>query len=158
MEGQENNTKPIKDFEYIVVAARLDTTSLFEKTAGAESPVTGVITLLTVAKLLKEMLPSKGSNVKKNVLFILFNGETYDYIGSQRMLYDMKRGEFPTDLPPNNNILPTIYPENITLFIELSQLAPGNATYAHYLTDSDLVSLQITFDNSVLFLYAFFYL
>lgn len=157
MEGQENNTKPITDFEYIVVAAQLDTTSLFEKTAGAEHPVTGAVTLLTVAKLLKEMLPSKGSNVKKNVLFILFNGETYDYIGSQRMLYDMKRGEFPTDLPPNNNILPTIYPENITLFIELSQLAPGDATYAYYLRDSNLVSLQITVDNYMVPLY-FFYL
>lgn len=62
VEGPENNTKPIKDFKYIVVAARMDTTSLFEKTVGAESPVTGIVTLLTVAKLLKEMLPTWSSD------------------------------------------------------------------------------------------------
>lgn len=61
-EGPENNTKPIKDFKYVLVAARLDTTSLFEKTVGAESPITGIVTLLTVAKLLKEMLPTWSSD------------------------------------------------------------------------------------------------
>uniref|UniRef100_A0AAR5Q431 Nicastrin n=1 Tax=Dendroctonus ponderosae TaxID=77166 RepID=A0AAR5Q431_DENPD len=132
--GEENDSQPIRDAKYIVVAARLDTTSLFEETAGAESPITGAVALLTVAKLLKEMLPAAAASVQTNVLFILFNGETYDYIGSQRLLYDMERGHFPTDLPPNNPILPTIYPENVTLFIELSQLGVGEATYAHYLS------------------------
>lgn len=53
---KRNETKPINDSTYIVIAARLDTTSLFEKTAGANSPVTGVVTLLTVAKYLKDIL------------------------------------------------------------------------------------------------------
>ncbi|CAG9770381.1 unnamed protein product [Ceutorhynchus assimilis] len=139
-EANNQNAKPINDYKYIVVAARMDTTSLFEKTSGAESPITGVVTLLSIAKLLKQMLPDNVSGVRKNVLFILFNGETYDYIGSQRLLYDMERGHFPTDLPINNDILPTIYPENITLFIELSQLAPGRATYAHYIANSELIN------------------
>lgn len=56
--GEENDTQPIRDSKYIVVAARLDTTSLFEETAGAESPITGAVALLAVAKLLKEMLPT----------------------------------------------------------------------------------------------------
>ncbi|XP_066260792.1 nicastrin [Euwallacea similis] len=139
-EEHKNNSKAINYDKYIVIAARLDTTSLFEKTVGAETPVTGLVTLLTVAKLLKQMLPVWSSNLKKNVLFILFNGETYDYIGSQRLLYDMERGHFPTDLPLGNDILPTIYPNNISLFIELSQLTMSNAIYAHYLgNDNDIV-------------------
>lgn len=77
---------------------------------------------------------------KTNVLFIFFNGETYDYIGSQRLLYDMEKGEFPTDLPLDNNFLPTIHPEDISLFIELSQFSLGKGTFAHYLTDSEVVS------------------
>ncbi|XP_066149210.1 nicastrin [Euwallacea fornicatus] len=140
VEELKNGSKPINYSKYIVIAARLDTTSLFEKTAGAETPVTGLVTLLTVAKLLKQMLPVWNSNLKKNVLFILFNGETYDYIGSQRLLYDMERGQFPIDLPSGNDILPTIYPNNISLFIELSQLAMSNAIYAHHLENSDVVT------------------
>lgn len=56
---KRNETKPIHNFKYIVIAARLDTTSMFEKTAGANSPVTGVVTLLTVAKYLKDILLQK---------------------------------------------------------------------------------------------------
>lgn len=66
---KKNETKPIEDFKYIVVAARLDTTSLFEKTAGANSPITGVVTLLTTAKYLKDILGQediiKGNNLLK---------------------------------------------------------------------------------------------
>ena len=32
---------------------------------------------------------------KKNVLFALLNGESFDYIGSSRMVYDMEKGSFP---------------------------------------------------------------
>ncbi|XP_060534306.1 nicastrin isoform X2 [Cylas formicarius] len=133
VEGPDNNTKPFNDQEYIIVSARLDTTSLFDKTAGAESPVTGIVSVLTIAKLLKQMLPSRFENVKKNVLFVFLNGESYDYIGSQRLLYDMESGSFPND-EPDNNVLPKIRPENVSLFIELSQLGMGSKTYVHYLS------------------------
>ncbi|KAL1502773.1 hypothetical protein ABEB36_007871 [Hypothenemus hampei] len=134
--GPENNSQPIKNFKYIILSARLDTTSLFEKTSGAESPITGLVCLLTAAKLLKEMSPKWNPNITTNVLFVLFNGETYDYIGSQRLLYDMERGEFPTTLSINNDILPSIHLDNITLFIELSQLSLGNQIYTHVLNNT----------------------
>lgn len=51
---KKNETKPIKDYKYIVIAARLDTTSLFEKTSGASSPITGIVTLLSLAKYLND--------------------------------------------------------------------------------------------------------
>ncbi|XP_030747514.1 nicastrin [Sitophilus oryzae] len=136
VEGSDPNTKPINDFEYIIIAARSDTTSLFDKTTGAENPITSMVTLLSTAKLLKEMVGKWNNKIKKNILFILFTGETYDYIGSQRFLYDMELGLFPVDLPKNNTFLPIIYPENISLFIEISQLSYGKDVYVHYLEDN----------------------
>lgn len=54
--SETDETIPLRNYTYIVIAARLDTTSLFEKTAGANNPVTGIVTLLTMAKYLKEIL------------------------------------------------------------------------------------------------------
>ncbi|KAJ8985191.1 hypothetical protein NQ317_018220 [Molorchus minor] len=136
--GKGNETVPIRDFKYIVIAARLDTTSMFEKTEGANNPITGLVTLLMTAKLLKDMTRQDESG-EKNVLFMLFNGETYDYIGSQRMLYDMQQGDFPVKgLKNDNNILPVIRPDDISLFVELSQLgnSQGGNLYVHYYKNS----------------------
>ncbi|KAJ8921173.1 hypothetical protein NQ315_013645 [Exocentrus adspersus] len=152
---QRNETEPVRDFKYIVIAARMDTTSMFEKTAGANSPVTGIITLLHTAKLLKSLLKQEDVlKAKTNVLFILFNGETYDYLGSQRMLYDMENGNFPVKgLSDDNNILPVIRPENISLFIELSQLgnSKDNNLYVHYLKSNaevDNFSSKLQLNNN----------
>ena len=35
----------------------------------------------------------------QNVLWTLFNGEAFDYIGSQRVAYDIKNGEWPATAP-----------------------------------------------------------
>jgi len=48
-------------------------------------------------------------------MFILFNGEAYDYIGSSRVVYDMLDGNFPNDLIKLNQ-------SHIGLFVELSQI------------------------------------
>lgn len=78
---------------------------------------------------------------KTNILFLLFNGETFDYIGSQRMLYDMLNDDFPVDgLGPNNNILPLIKPADIKLYVELSQMGNyKNNLYIHYLKEHSVV-------------------
>lgn len=65
-----------------------------------------------------------------NVIFILFNGEAYDYIGSSRIVYDMENGEFP------NNII-RLNKNHIGLFVELSQI--------HY--DKEIVFHQSIKDN-----------
>jgi len=45
-------------------------------------------------------------------MFILFNGEAYDYIGSSRVVYDMLDGNFPNDLINLNQ-------SHIGLYVEL---------------------------------------
>lgn len=138
----KNNTKAIIDQTYIVVAAKLDTTSFFEKTVGANSPVSGIVTLLSLAKFLNDTVTLEHvQKAKKNVLFFLFNGESYDYIGSQRMLYDMFNGNFPVDDVEGSDVLPPISPKNIDLYIELSQLGNANGTlYVHYLNEEEALT------------------
>ncbi|KAJ3651438.1 hypothetical protein Zmor_017482 [Zophobas morio] len=129
-----NLTEPIRDVGYIVVAARMDATSMFDKTEGAISPVTGLVALLATAKYLKTILPTD-ENFTKNVLFVVFNGETYDYIGSQRFVYELLKGNFPTK---SKEFLPEIRMDDIDLFIELSQLNKTETVVAHYLSGTKL--------------------
>lgn len=48
-----------------MIAARLDTTSLFEKTAGANSPISSVVALLSMANYLKGMLSQEDITLGK---------------------------------------------------------------------------------------------
>lgn len=113
--------------EYIIVSARLDSTSLFYGRApGALSTVTSLVSLLLTAKLLFNMIQNTSEDTKKNqnVLFILFNGEAYDYIGSGRIVYDMEQGQFPYKEE-------AVKLENIALFVELSQLMNNESIVYH---------------------------
>ncbi|XP_044763682.1 nicastrin [Coccinella septempunctata] len=132
-----NNTtgevKPILGQKYIIIAARSDTASMFDRTSGAESPITGFVTLLTTSKILKNMLPKNDGDYNTNILFVIFDGETFDYIGSQRMLYDMERGNFPVETENGTStFLPVIRANDILLFLEFSQLSRTNEiVFAH---------------------------
>ncbi|KAG8191953.1 hypothetical protein JTE90_007748 [Oedothorax gibbosus] len=126
---QTNKTEEIANKSVIVVGARLDSFSMFDKLApGAHSTVTGLVALLTVAKNmadLKEKILKKKGLEGKNILFIIFNGEAFDYIGSSRIVFDMQRGLFP--VRPFDGIKDqpaSIELHHISHFIELSQLAP----------------------------------
>lgn len=74
----------------------------------------------------------------KNVLFVLFNGESYDYIGSQRFLYDMEQGQFPSYFKKDKDFpVKPIRPEDIHLFIELSQLGQTKGQNVHVFNYKD---------------------
>jgi len=51
----------------------------------------------------------------KNIMFILFNGEAYNYIGSSRVVYDILNGDFPNNIIKFNQ-------SHVGLFVELSQI------------------------------------
>ncbi|PSN40779.1 Nicastrin [Blattella germanica] len=118
---KENNT-------VIVIAAPLDGTSMFDGLVpGAVSPVTGLVTLLMTARILASIAQNEGdieSQQDDNVMFLLLNGESYDYIGSSRLVWDMEHGVFPMkpDLSIKNQPKP-FYLHNIKLFVELSHLS-----------------------------------
>ncbi|GAU90889.1 hypothetical protein RvY_03245 [Ramazzottius varieornatus] len=117
----------------IVIAARLDSNAIFYQLAnGAESTVSGLVTLLLLAEALAQV---REELANKQILFLLLNGESYDYIGSSRLVYDMTTSSFPRP------ILHTVLAQNalinldsIDMFIELSQVAllRDNAFYLHH--------------------------
>uniref|UniRef100_A0A1L8DM59 Nicastrin n=1 Tax=Nyssomyia neivai TaxID=330878 RepID=A0A1L8DM59_9DIPT len=102
--------------EFIVLSARMDTTSMFDGVGpGAMGSLVPYTVLMQAAQLLAKILPEKRDASNLNVLFVLFNGEAFDYIGSQRFIYDLQRGEFPF----KNNQRNPIALENIKFLVDL---------------------------------------
>ncbi|NWU73065.1 NICA protein, partial [Pterocles burchelli] len=108
--------------EVIMVATRIDSHSFFWNIApGAESAVSSFVTHLAAAEALH-----KASDIhllQRNIMFTFFQGETFDYIGSSRMVYDMEKDMFPLRL------------ENIHSFVELNQVALRNDSVLWMHTD-----------------------
>lgn len=48
------------------------------------------------------------------MLWALLNGEAFDYIGSQRVAFDLQRGAWPPDAP--------LSPSDINLHVEVGQI------------------------------------
>uniref|UniRef100_A0A1B6M4G2 Nicastrin n=1 Tax=Graphocephala atropunctata TaxID=36148 RepID=A0A1B6M4G2_9HEMI len=109
----------------VLVSARLDAGTMFDGLApGAVTTVTGIVTLLTTAHLLAQLLPEHKETYTKNVVFALLNGEAQDYIGSSRVVYDMQQGKFPsTDLP--------LRLEHLDLVVDLHQLDATKQMHCH---------------------------
>ncbi|XP_018086995.1 nicastrin isoform X2 [Xenopus laevis] len=118
-----NTTGTIPPEEQLVVAAaRADGHSFFWNLApGADSAVSGFVTLLAAAEALHKLNDTQ--DLPRNIMFVLFQGEIYDYIGSSRMVYDMEKGHFPVSLG------------NIHSFVELNQVALRNDSYLWIHTD-----------------------
>lgn len=106
-----NTSETLEPNDKVVVAAtRLDSRSFFWNVApGAESAAASFVTQLAAAEALHKA--PDVATLPRNVMFVFFQGETFDYIGSSRMVYDMERGMFPVRL------------ENIDSFVELGQVA-----------------------------------
>lgn len=119
---------------FILVTARLDTTSMFDGVGvGAMGSLVSFATLLSTAHVLSRLLPpSKRPANSPNVLFALFNGETYDYIGSQRFVYDMEKGDFPN----RKHQTRPIHLSNIDLLVDIGTLDNLNNPGCYDLKDA----------------------
>ncbi|XP_050360014.1 nicastrin [Nymphalis io] len=106
----------IKKKPVTLVTARLDSASLFDGVApGAASSVVGMVAHIVAAATLAQIIPiTDASLYDENVLWTLFNGESFDYIGSQRIAYDIAHGAWPPISP--------LSPKDISLHIELGQI------------------------------------
>ncbi|TDH05653.1 hypothetical protein EPR50_G00124550 [Perca flavescens] len=100
-----NTAKGHKMWESVVIAAaRLDSRSFFFEVApGAESGVSGFVTLLAAAHALRN--PIQVAPPNRTILYTFFQGETFDYIGSSRMVYDMQNNQFAVDLDNVHSVL-----------------------------------------------------
>ncbi|XP_008946831.1 PREDICTED: nicastrin, partial [Merops nubicus] len=108
--------------EVIMVATRIDSHSFFWNIApGAESAVSSFVTHLAAAEALRKA--ADVLSLQRNIMFTFFQGETFDYIGSSRMVYDMEQDKFPLRL------------SNIHSFVELNQVALRNGSVLWMHTD-----------------------
>ncbi|KAM3966462.1 nicastrin [Aphomia sociella] len=136
----EQNKKPV-----ILVTARIDAASLFDGVSpGAASSVIGMVTLITAATALSQMIPIEDADLyARNILWTLFNGEAFDYIGSQRVAYDISHNAWPPSAP--------LSPNDIPLHLELGQIGGSlllnkdTESWPLYgFTPDDLTQFQIT--------------
>eukprot|EP00056_Hartaetosiga_gracilis_P003741 m.67021 g.67021 ORF g.67021 m.67021 type:complete len:675 (-) comp11564_c0_seq1:30-2054(-) len=131
--------------EVIMVTAQMDSSSLFhDQSFGANADASGMIALLAAAKLLGlDENAGIRNESNKNILFMLFNGESFGYIGSSKVAYQMKRR--PTSNFPNAD-----YPlsfDDVPYLIELGQLLSGNDDINTFVHNSNADTAEI---NSVL--------
>lgn len=129
---EERTVDPAERF--IMVTARLDTTSMFDGIGvGAMGSLVSFATLISTAHILSKLLPpSKRPANSPNVIFALFNGESYDYIGSQRMVYDMEKGDFPFKRQNTKQI----HLSNIDLLVDIGTLDSINNPDVYSLKDA----------------------
>ncbi|XP_053822778.1 nicastrin isoform X1 [Vidua chalybeata] len=106
----------------LLAATRVDSHSFFWNVApGAEAAVGSFVSLLAAAQAL-QAAPGAQS-LPRNVLFVFFQGESFDYIGSSRLAFDMEQEKFPLRL------------ENIGAFLELGQVSLRNDSVLWMHTD-----------------------
>ncbi|KAK3912031.1 Nicastrin [Frankliniella fusca] len=149
---KESSVKSDKQVEsngsIAVLAARLDANSMFDGLVPSSvGAVTSIVTLIATAELLHKMIPPSES-YENNVLFLLLSGESYDYIGSSRIVYDMKHGVFPVIPDPSVAQPPPIGLHHIGPFIELSQLNKpplGHPLHIHRLNASSETDKLISY-------------
>lgn len=70
-----------------------------------------------------------------NLLFTLFNGESYDYIGSQRFVYDLNNKAFPSKATFTN----TIEMDSIDLLIDLGTIDDPGSLVIYNLKEFEMV-------------------
>ncbi|XP_014117376.1 PREDICTED: nicastrin [Pseudopodoces humilis] len=106
----------------VLAATRVDSRSFFWNVApGAAASVAPLVSLLAAAEALAA---APGSQLlPRNVLFVFFQGESFDYIGSSRLVWDMEQEKFPLRL------------ENVGAFLELGQVALRNDSVLWLHTD-----------------------
>ncbi|CAO1428972.1 unnamed protein product [Diamesa tonsa] len=123
--------------KFIMVSARLDTTSMFDGVGlGAVDSLASAATLISIGHYLRKILSDTDFNSQNlNVLFVLFNGESYDYIGSQRFVFDLKN---ENDFPALSSYTNPINFESIVLMIDIGPLDSFNDLHFYQLNDFEL--------------------
>lgn len=134
----ENRTAD-KNEKIILITARLDTTSNFDGLGlGAMDSLSSVATLFTTGHFLRKIISASNINDKNvNVMFMLFNGESYDYIGSQRFVYDLKKGDA---FPAPSSCTKPLNLDNIDLMIDIGALDTLNELSFYHLHDNSVAT------------------
>lgn len=87
---------------------------------------TNIVALLEVARLVSSQNPRFDGKFS-NILYAFFHGESFDYIGSSRFVYEVQQGQFPVkinaeDEESQGSKQPTLALDDIDTVLELGQL------------------------------------
>lgn len=125
----KNKIKPdyVEKNSIIMLTAKLSSISLFnDDSPGADSTITGIVALLSVADALRYARPTF-PEVGNNIVFALIDSEPFDYTGSTRMVDDMVKGNFPNSYfhrtSNDSQYLMNMNLSAINTIIDLNQLA-----------------------------------
>ncbi|CDW52132.1 nicastrin family protein [Trichuris trichiura] len=121
-----------------LLAARMDSLSLFNDYSPGTTSVGSVIVWLAVAEALGRsttLINELSNKTNRHLMPVLFHGEAFDYIGSSRMVWDMQKNTFP----PQENVLNSSY-------VNLSHI--GFLFELSHITDSDSGQLYLHVDPS----------
>lgn len=152
-----HNETVFKKNSIVMLASRFDTFSMFDTLApGADSAMSALIAIITVAELLnrrgirEEMYKS---NNERALLLALFDGESFDYIGSSHASFQMANNQFLVPSPLDKQIELNL--EHLSHFIELDQVAHhGGANdplkiYLHKHLNADISEFVDLFKNEI---------
>ncbi|KII69560.1 Nicastrin [Thelohanellus kitauei] len=110
---------PSSSPKYIVISTKLDIRCLFrDYCTGAQSELFSITIQLSLIKLLSE---DKINGSQFHILFIGFDGESWDNIGSSTFAYDLVHKEFTP--------IKDLAPENIEYWIELGSLGHPDSDF-----------------------------
>ncbi|GAB2212538.1 hypothetical protein Drorol1_Dr00020511 [Drosera rotundifolia] len=110
----------------ILAVTSMDSASFFrDKSFGADSPVSGLVAMLAAADALSHIDDSQ--SFKKQLVFLIFTGEAWGYIGSRRFLHEL-------DLQSNST--KGLNSSLIDMVLEIGSVGKGyingvNTFYAH---------------------------
>ncbi|VDM53257.1 unnamed protein product [Angiostrongylus costaricensis] len=154
-----NETAVRSSTRYLLLSSRLDSFGLIpEISPGEISVVTSVIALLAAARAIGQhfaVFERAAYASDRHVIIAFFDGESFDYIGSSDVAYDMMKGEFPRKLRSDiKTQLDPIITSQLDGLIELQQLGTGNGRELNAHADgSQIRSREVT--EQILFLHTF---
>lgn len=132
-----SSSKPIKPNSVIVLAVRQDSFSMFDFAPGADSVVSSLVVALAVAEMLfQPSVKAKLTAKEKSLMFAMFDGEAFDYIGSSDTVYRMENNIFNLVQPGIvfanvSEKFPSLNLSHISTLIELNQLAQYSNNVHH---------------------------
>uniref|UniRef100_A0A5S6QUR6 Nicastrin n=1 Tax=Trichuris muris TaxID=70415 RepID=A0A5S6QUR6_TRIMR len=114
--------RPFTEKSIFILAARMDSLSLFNEYTPGTTSVGSVIVWLAIAEALgrsTKLIEQLSNKTGRHLMPILFHGEAFDYIGSSRMVWDMQTNTFPSYHGLNSSFVNL---SHIGFFFELSHV------------------------------------
>lgn len=124
-----------KPQRFMFIATRMDSFSSFSyNVLGESSVLKSIISIIAVTEVIGrniKMYETLAKSSNRALVFAFFHGESLDYIGSGRTVFDMLNNEFPVKI---ESLTPDIHTMNISdvdAFLEVQIISRSNSFTAH---------------------------